>query len=146
MPPALVSVEVVVGILLILVLLLIAGTYLRRRVIARGLPLTLCGLRQPGTGQWRMGLLRLGDGALEWYPLGGFSLRPRQRWPRQVLLLDAPVPLPAADTPPLLPDASRVSAAAHASSFELALQTPAYTALRSWQEAAPPGYYTMNVA
>jgi hypothetical protein len=29
--------------------------------------------------------------------------------------------------------------------FELALQGPAYTALRSWQEASPPGY-NVNVA
>ncbi|HET7399567.1 MAG TPA: DUF2550 domain-containing protein [Intrasporangium sp.] len=145
MPPALVSIEIAVGTVLVLVLVLLAGTYVRRRLISGGLPLTLCGLRHRGGAHWRMGLLRFGDNALEWYTLGGFSLRPRHRWPRQALVLEAPVPLGAGDTPGLLPGASRVPAADRSRTFELALQGSAYTALRSWQEAAPPGY-NVNVA
>ncbi|NUR82003.1 MAG: DUF2550 family protein, partial [Dermatophilaceae bacterium] len=61
------------------------------------------------------------------------------------LVLDAPELLVGRDSIPLLPDASRVPCADGDGTFELALQGPAYTALRSWQEAAPPGY-NVNVA
>ena len=145
MPSVLVSTEIVIGTLLALTVVILTTTYLRRRYIARGLQLTLCGLRQPGTARWRLGLIRFGDNALEWYTLGGVSVRPRHRWLRQRLLLEAPEPLHGSDSIPLLPDANRVPCSDGDSDFELALQGPAYTALRSWQEAAPPGY-NVNVA
>ena len=72
-------------------------------------------------------------------------MRPRHRWLRQRLLLEAPEPLGANESIPLLPDASRVPCSDGDTRFDLALQGPAYTALRSWQEAAPPGY-NVNVA
>ncbi|MDN5768755.1 MAG: DUF2550 domain-containing protein [Humibacillus sp.] len=145
MPTALFSTEIVVGTLLLLVVFVLATTFLRRRVIARGLPLTLCGLRESGRRRWRLGHIRFGDNALEWYSLGGVSLRPRHRWDRQSLMLNVPQKLAADDRIAVLPDASGVSASAGNDTFELALQGPAYTALRSWQEAAPPGY-NVNVA
>lgn len=145
MPSVLVSTEIVIGTLLVVALLVLATTYFRRRYIAKGLPLTLCGLRQSGADRWRLGLIRFGDNALEWYTLGGVSVRPKRRWQRQRMLLDAPQLLHGADSIPLLPDASRVPCTDGETSFELALQGPAYTALRSWQEAAPPGY-NVNVA
>ncbi|WP_374970073.1 DUF2550 family protein [Terrabacter sp. BE26] len=145
MPSALISTEVLIGTLLMAAVVVLATTYLRRRYIAKGLPLTLCGLRRPGTDRWRLGLIRFGDNALEWYTLGGVSLRPKRRWLRQRLLLDAPVPLQGAESIPLLPGASRVPCSDGDDRFDLALQAPAYTALRSWQEASPPGY-NVNVA
>ena len=96
MPSALVSTEIVVGTLIVVAVLVLATTFLRRRYIARGLPLTLCGMRRPASDRWRLGLIRFGDNALEWYTLGGVSVRPRHRWLRQRLLLDAPEPLAAA--------------------------------------------------
>ena len=45
----------------------------------------------------------------------------------------------------LLPDAYAVVCTDRLETFELALQGPDYTAVRSWQEAAPPGY-NVNVA
>ncbi len=145
MPTALFSTEIVVGTLLLLVAFVLATTFLRRRFIARGLPLTLCGLRESGRRRWRLGHIRFGDNALEWYSLGGVSLRPRHRWDRQTLMLNVPQKLAADDGIAVLPDASGVSASDGNDDFELALQSPAYTALRSWQEAAPPGY-NVNVA
>lgn len=142
---ALVSIEIVVGSLLVLVALVLATTFLRRRYIARGLPLTLCGLREAPGGRWRLGHIRFGDNALEWYSLGGVSLRPRHCWDRQSLMLNVPKNLAAGDAIAVLPDARGVSASDGNDDFELALQNPAYTALRSWQEAAPPGY-NVNVA
>jgi hypothetical protein len=144
-PSVLVSTEIVVGTLLVVAVLVLATTYLRRRYIAKGLPLTLCGLRLPSAPRWRLGLIRFGDNALEWYALGGVSLRPKHRWQRQSLLLDAPRALAVEEAIPLLPDASRVPCTHHGRAFDLALQGPDYTALRSWQEAAPPGY-NVNVA
>ncbi|MEW1954018.1 DUF2550 domain-containing protein [Terrabacter sp. NPDC080008] len=145
MPSALISTEIVIGTLLVVAVVVLATTYLRRRYIAKGLPLTLCGLRRSDTDRWRLGLIRFGDNALEWYTLGGVSLRPRGRWLRQRLLLEAPELLQGADALPLLPGASRVPCSDGDQRFELALQGPAYTALRSWQEASPPGY-NVNVA
>jgi hypothetical protein len=144
-PSVLVSTEIVIGTLLVIAVLVLAITYLRRRYISKGQPLTLCGLRMRGQHRWRLGLIRFGDNALEWYTLGGVSLRPKHRWQRQLLLLDAPQPLTPEEAIPLLPDASRVSCTDGTSQFVLALQGPDYTALRSWQEAAPPGY-NVNVA
>ena len=145
MPSVLVSTEIVIGTLLVIAVVVLATTYLRRRYIAKGLPLTLCGFRRRRGARWRLGLIRFGDNALEWYTLGGVSLRPKHRWPRQLLMLDAPKPLSAEESIPLLPDASRVPCTDGTREFELALQGPDYTALRSWQEAAPPGY-NVNVA
>ena len=145
MPSVLVSTEIVIGTLLVVAVVVLATTYLRRRYIAKGLPLTLCGLRSTQTDRWRLGLIRFGDNALEWHTLGGVSVRPKHRWLRQRLVLDAPELLVGRDSIPLLPDASRVPCTDGDNDFELALQGPAYTALRSWQEAAPPGY-NVNVA
>ena len=145
MPSVLVSTEIVIGTLLVIAVVVLATTFLRRRYIAKGLPLTLCGLRQSDGDRWRLGLIRFGDNALEWYSLGGVSVRPKHRWLRQRMLLQAPDRLRGHESIPLLPDASRVPCTDGDSDFELALQGPAYTALRSWQEAAPPGY-NVNVA
>ena len=145
MPSALVNTEIAIGTLLVIALVVLATTWFRRRYIAKGLRLTLCGTRPTSGDRWRIGLIRFGDNALEWYSLGGVSLRPKHRWPRQALRLEAPVLLVGRDALPVLPDAYRVAASVGSTTFELALQGSAYTALRSWQEAAPPGY-NVNVA
>lgn len=145
MPTALFSIEIVVGVLVALVVLALAATFLRRRFIAHGLPLTVCGLRSSTGGQWRVGHLRFADQVLEFYPIGALSVRPRHRWCRHSLMLEVPKRLAASDAIGALPDAWRVPASQDGVSFELGLQGPAYTALRSWQEASPPGY-NVNVA
>lgn len=145
MPSTLVSVEVVVGTLLVIAVLMLALTYLRRRYISRGLPLTLSGYRSTRSDRWRVGLLRFSDNVLEWYTLGGVSPRPVHQWRRRTLLLETPIRLAADETLTVLPQASRVPCTHDGADFELALQRSAYTALRSWQEAAPPGH-NVNVA
>jgi hypothetical protein len=144
-PTALVSTEIVVGALLVLVALVVCGIYARRRYISRGTPLTLCGLRTEGDSRWRLGLIRFGEHALEWHTLGGVSLRPRHCWPRQSLLLETPVPLLGAEAIAVLPGAQGVTCTSGTDVFELGLPDADYTALRSWQEASPPGY-SANVA
>ncbi|WP_347354738.1 DUF2550 domain-containing protein [Intrasporangium sp.] len=145
MPSALVSTEIVIGTLLVLVALVLVVTYARRRYIAHGLPLTVCAMRLVGARRWRVGLIRFGENALEWYALGGVSLRPRHRWARQTLLLETPGPLPPGESIPVVPGAQRVPCTSGSVRFELALPHPDYMALRSWQEAAPPGF-NVNVA
>ncbi|HEX5967732.1 MAG TPA: DUF2550 domain-containing protein [Intrasporangium sp.] len=145
MPSVLVSTEIVIGLLLVIALIVLGATYLRRRYIAGGQQLTLCGYRASGSDRWHLGLMRLADNALEWYTLGGVSPRPKRRWQRQALLLEAPRLIPPEESLALLPDAYAVVCTDQHETFELALQGPDYTAVRSWQEAAPPGY-NVNVA
>lgn len=145
MPSALVSTEIVVGTLLVVVTLVLVVTYARRRYISRGLPLTVCALRTEAGKRWRLGLIRFGDNALEWYTLGGVSLRARHRWPRQTLFVETPEPLAAGESIPVIPGAQRVPCSSRREHFELGLPHDDYTALRSWQEAAPPGF-NVNVA
>jgi hypothetical protein len=139
MPPALVSVEIVVGALLVLALGFLGGTYARRRAISRGRLLILSGWRRrPGDG-WRVGHLRLGSSRLEWFSLFGVSPWPQHGWDRAVLDLEPAQELRHTDALDLIPDAAPVRCHYGNHTFELALTPNAYTALRSWAEAAPPG-------
>lgn len=137
------TVEVAVGIALAVLLtwaLTVAG---RRRAIGRGSLLTLCAYAPDGSRSWRRGLIRFGAHGVEWFPMTGFSLRPRHHWGRRELELGSAVPLP--DGAGLdLHDAVSVSCRHGDAVFHLALGHAAYTALRSWVEAAPPGA-TSNV-
>ncbi len=139
MPSPLISLEIVVGVLLGVLAVGFAGVFLRRRSIARGKLLTLCGVRHPHDDRWRVGLARFGTNRLEWFPLVGVTLRPRHTWDRLLLELDAPLTLEGSDRIDLLPDAFGVSCVYGDVQFDLAVQPPAYTALRSWLEASPPG-------
>lgn len=144
MPSLLVSIEIIIGALLLVVIFILAGTYLRRRYIADGKPMPLCAYRPDGGARWRMGLLKFGDTSLEWYSLGGFSLRPNQAWSRSALLIEAPRRI-SSDGGGLFPDGVQVEIRSETGTFELTVPQSAYTALRSWQEASPPGY-NANVA
>ncbi len=140
MPSVLAYVEFAVGTLVGLVIALLAVVFVRRRTIARGKILTVCGVRRSGAARWRLGLVRFGTERLEWYSLGGLSLRPKFHWERTGLDLEAPSPLVGEQRIDELPEGMRVPCRYAGESFELALQMPAYMALRSWLEAAPPGY------
>lgn len=139
MPPGLAFVEMAVGTLLFLVVLALAATYARRRTISRGRLLILCGWRANRRNRWRLGLMRLGSTRLEWYTLLGLTSRPRHQWDRVALELDAPAEPRRTDRIDLIPDAAPVQCTYSGGRFELALPPSAYTALRSWSEAAPPG-------
>lgn len=139
MPAPLASVEIVVGVLVAVAVLLLAGVFVRRRVLARGRLLTLCGLRPLGGDRWRLGLARLGSSQLEWFPLVGVSFRPHRSWERVGLDLEAPVTMEGTERIDLLVDAVSVRCYHGDEGFDLAVQPAAYTALRSWWEAAPPG-------
>ncbi|MDQ2755986.1 MAG: DUF2550 domain-containing protein [Actinomycetota bacterium] len=139
MATALLSIEVLVGALVVLVCVALAGVFVRRRVLAKDSILTLCGMRRRSSSRWRLGLLRLGSTQLEWFPLLGVTTRPVDGWERNRVDLDAPVLLEGHDRLDLLPDAVGVQSHVGEVTFELALLPEHYTALRSWLEAAPPG-------
>lgn len=135
---ALISAESLIGLALVLVVLFLLATFARRRALARGKPLVLCAMRDEHHPRWHLGLARYGSTGLDFYSLGGFSVRPRHRWPRSELVLGRPDAL--RDRPQILPvDSVHVLARHRDRDFELALGRGAYTALRSWLEASPPG-------
>lgn len=138
MADLLTSLEVAVGVVLGLGLAVLALLFVRRRTIGRGRLLTLCGFRWPQRARWRMGLLGFAAGELEWYPLGGLTVRPKFRWHRAAFDLGAPTPpeshagLDGLEQPVVVPCHHGDEA------FDLALPGAAYTALRAWLEAGPP--------
>lgn len=138
MPDLLLSLEIAVGILLGLGLAFLGLVFLRRRAIARGRLLTMCGLRRP-RGNWRLGLLRYGSGQLEWFALDGVTVRPKYRWDQQRFELGVPVHAASGEGLDGLTDAIAVGCKHQGEAFEMAMTEPAYMALRSWVEASPPG-------
>ena len=138
--------EVLVGGCLFVVIVVLGLVFIRRRLIARGKPLTVCALREPGDDKWRFGLVRYGTTGLEWFKLTGVSLCPARRWERTLLDFGASQLLPVGERPEILiGGALRVDCSYRGEHFELALARAPYTALRSWLEASPPGR-NVNVA
>lgn len=132
--------ELLVGGCLFIVVFVLGAIFIRRRVIARGKPLTVCALRESGDGPWRLGLVRYGTTGLEWFTLTGISLRPARRWERSLLQFGAGRPLETGERPEvLIAGAIKVDCTYRDARFEIALAQAPYTALRSWLEASPPG-------
>lgn len=140
MPDLLLTSEMLVGGALLIAAAMLGLIFTRRRLIARGKPLTVCALREPGDKRWRFGLARYGTTGLEWFTLLGLSLRPARHWDRGLLNIGAGQPLEPGERPEILiPEAMRVDCRYREDRFEIALSLAPYTALRSWLEASPPG-------
>ena len=138
--------ELLVGGCLFVVVAVLGSVFVRRRLIARGKPLTVCALREPGDRRWRFGLARYGATGLEWFTLAGLSLRPARQWERTLLDIGSGEPLEPGERPEILiPAAMRIDCCYRDVHFEIALARAPYTALRSWLEASPPGH-NVNVA
>lgn len=138
--------ELLVGGCLVIIVFVLSAIFVRRRLIARGKPLTVCALRDRADGRWRFGLLRYGATSLYWFTLAGISLRPARRWERTLLDFDGCRPLEPGEKPEILiAEAVRVDCSYRDARFEIALAQAPYTALRSWLEASPPGR-NVNVA
>jgi len=132
--------ELLVGGCLFLVVFVLGAVFVRRRLIARGKPLTVCAFRESGDDPWRLGLVRYGATGLEWFKLAGISLRPARRWERALLQFDAAQTMEADERPEVLVrGAIKVDCSYRGARFEIALAEAPYTALRSWLEASPPG-------
>ena len=139
----LVSAEIVAGTLVLLALSALAFIYIRRRVIASGHHLLICGWRPEHAPRYRLGLLRIAGSRLEWFTIAGPSMRPHRCWERAGLELEAPGS--AREVLAGMPDAVEVSCRHRGERFDLAMAPNSYTAVRSWLESAPPGYH-VNVA
>jgi len=138
--------ELLAGGCLFIILFGLGAVFARRRLIARGKPLTVCALRESGERRWRFGLVRYGTDHLEWFPLTGISLRPARRWERKQLEFGSGTALETGERPEILiSGAMRVDCSYGEARFEIALAQAPYTALRSWLEASPPGR-NVNVA
>ena len=146
MPDLWLASEVLVGACLFVAGLVLGAVFVRRRLIARGKPLTVCGLREHDEDHWRYGFVRYGTTGLEWFTLAGIGLRPARRWERSLLEFGACRPLEDGAKPEvLLPGGIRVDCTYRDERFEIVLAQAQYTALRSWLEASPPGR-NVNVA
>lgn len=141
MPSIWIPVEVLAGVLALLLVVVVA-VFLRRRRIARGRVLTLCGIRTSAQPRWRLGLVRMGSAQLEWFSLNGLSRRPHHIWTRGGLELSAPVPLADGEGIALLPEAVLVVGTYLDFPFDLAMRPEDYRALRIWLESAPPSFNT----
>ena len=117
----LLSAEVLVAAVALLLILFLVLTFARRRAIGRGKPLVLCAIRLPGETRWRVGMARYGSSRLDWFRLGGFTVRARARWHRTELQLDSPYALQGRDRIGLVPDAVGVPCHYRGSTCELAL-------------------------
>jgi hypothetical protein len=140
---ALETVEAVVLTLAVLLLVLLALVWVRRRAIAGGKPLMLCALRTEPETPWRLGLLRFNSNTMDWFSVIGLTLRPACRWERWGV--DLAPPGPAAELIPGLPEAVAVRGHCRDDVMEFAMSPASYTALRSWLESSPPGF-NVNVA
>lgn len=134
--------------LLVVVVLLVAAVvsvYGRRRLISHNSDVVLSGFRSVGVSRWRPGLLRMSAHDLSWYPLFGWTPRPRHTWPRRTLEVTASAPLEhdrgltslIENNGVRVPTSGRTEGGRHME-FELALGRSSYTALRYWVEASPP--------
>lgn len=138
MPDLIFSVEVVVGIVVAVVVGYFLAVILRRRAISRGRLLAMCAYAREGTQGWRNGFIRFGEGDVEWYPMGGISVRPRHAWSRRSLDLGTPVPVGRDEGLDFIDDGVSVLCHDGTGAFRLGMARSAYTALRSFVESAPP--------
>lgn len=125
-------------------ILFVALTYTRRRLIACGADVAVCGLRHEPDARWRVGLLRLSPHSLQWYPLLGWTARTGHSWIRRSIDLGTPQPMERETAlSSVLTNAVRVSIrgltpAGKTAPAELGMTPAHYTTLRAWVEASPP--------
>lgn len=145
------SVVVLVLLVLVAALVLVAVAVTAFSMFARAEPGSTtripCGHRDRGDADWAVGALSYdGPQLVHRAPLGS-SLVIRHRWDRVRLDLGYAEHVVAMQDPPALPgDLTLVVQCRYQDAqFQLALTEDHYTALRSWVEAAPPGW-NANVA
>lgn len=146
----LLTIEVVGGVLLSAFLIFLAITFVRRRLIGHGAHVAVAGLRLDADARWRLGLLRLDDSGMQWYPLLGVTTIPARGWVRTTLDLspasrmDPEGPLVALRDRVVKVPAYGVTVAGEGTHFEIALSPAPYTALRAWVEASPPSGWPVH--
>jgi hypothetical protein len=137
-PDLIFVIEIVVGLIVAVVGGYLLAVTLRRRAISRGKLLAMCAYAREGAHVWRNGFIRFGEGDVEWYPMRSVSVRPRHVWSRRSLDLGSPRPVDPRERLDLIDNAVWVPCHDGERRFQLAMARSAYTALRSFVEAAPP--------
>ncbi|WP_082567345.1 DUF2550 family protein [Janibacter sp. Soil728] len=112
--------------------------WLRRRALSAHGPVSPCAVRLPGSPRWRLGLLRLSSGQLDWFSVSGMTTSPTMSWSREGLEISTPS-AELVSIPGLLSAVSLTLSSTSGDLADLALEPKIYPAVRSWLESAPPG-------
>lgn len=112
--------------------------WLRRRALAGHGPVCPCAVRLPGSSRWRLGLLRLGSGELDWFSVTGLTTHPTMSWDREGLDISTPA-AESVSMPGLVSALSLTLSDGSGPLADLAVEPKIYPAVRSWLESAPPG-------
>ena len=121
MPDLIFSIEILVGLIVAVVGGYLLAVTLRRRAISRGKLLAMCAYAREGSHSWRTGFVRFGEGGVEWYSMGGISVRPKHAWSRRNLDLGSPVAVGSNEGLDLIEDAVAVPCRDGEARFRLAL-------------------------
>lgn len=142
MPPLLVTLETLLGVILLL-LLVIVGFIVRRRTLQRAGATFDCSLRETlashGRG-WTLGLARYGEDSIEWFRVFSWSPRPRRTYARNELAVRSRRRPTGPEALAVTPGAIVVQCTASGGRvLELAMAEDSLTGFLAWLEAAPPG-------
>ncbi len=122
--------------------LLIGGLSVRRRALQRRGATFDCSLRETlashGRG-WTLGVARYGADSIEWFRVFSWSPRPKRRFARRELRVQARRRPGGPEALALTPGAVVVQCLLGDDMIELAMGDDALTAFLAWTEASPPG-------
>ncbi|MDO5627791.1 MAG: DUF2550 family protein [Mobilicoccus sp.] len=145
------AVEIVLVGIATLLVLAIAGVYLRRRMIGHNSDVVLCGFRPSPQSRWRPGLLRMSANTLSVFPLFGLTALPVHTWMRRSLDVPGTEALDAEGGLSTLLGQNALRVVGHGITesgtrvdLNIALSRSSYTALRYWVEASPPSDRPLN--
>ncbi len=121
----------------VLVVALVVGFLVRRRLLLMGLGAVTMWLRPVGSSRWSVGVAWYGGDALLWYRALSLSVRPQQRLCRTEFRV-AGRRGPGREDVALPDDAVVLTCQTGSGPKELAMDTSTVTGFLSWVESAPP--------
>ena len=121
----------------VLVVALVVGFLVRRRLLLMGLGAVTMWLRPVGSSRWSVGVAWYGGDALLWYRALSLSVRPQQRLCRTEFRV-ASRRSPGREDVALPDDAVVLTCQTGSGPKELAMDTSTVTGFLSWLESAPP--------
>lgn len=135
-----------VGLLLLLVVAVFVGLFVRRRLLSRTGATFECSVRSrrpknlTSARGWTLGIGRYADDRLEWFRVFSFSPRPRHVFARTVVVKGRRKPSGAEAF--ALQSGHQIVDIEQAEGLrtELAMSEGALTGFLAWTEAAPPGH------
>lgn len=126
----------------VVLLLSVAGLYLRRRWLSRSGGTFACSMRRDlstPSSRWVLGVARYREHHLQWFPAFSLSLWPAKRFDRaHVRAGEQRRPLPQ-EAGPVSAGQRILRLDGPSGGVELAMDVGSLTGLLSWLEAAPPG-------